>query len=490
MSWGIRRRSRRRAGIAGAFALVIAFYFWTATSSEGPWRPTANTGSYYNHLADAFRAGQLHLLIDPSPQLLALPDPYDPHQNAGFRLHDAVLFKGKYYLYYGPTPALLLYLPFKKLTGLEFTDPLAVALSCSIGLFFAFRLIEFLCRLHMPQTPFWLRLASVPALGFGSVMPFLLRRPLHYEVAISVGYALAFAGLYYFVAGSLGGRLKRGRIAVGSLLLGLAAGARVPLLAAGLVPAVLAGYVILNRKREPLRDHLMTLLAFGAPLTACVFLLGLYNHLRFGSWTEFGVSYTLQGLQSARTYKFYSLARGSAGFFYYVLAPPHLSADFPFIRLDPAFYLPPPSGYILEPVAGILPNVPLLVILLLVPLLYLGSSHPPLTLWLAAAPLLAAGLVLLLQATLAAGTMRYEVDFATFLLVPALLLWFACVNALRYARAWRMITVTIFAGLLLVTIIVHTAFSLVGYYDNLKRGSPRTYEMIHAVFLPLERWLH
>jgi hypothetical protein len=46
------------------------------------------------------------------------------------------------------------------------------------------------------------------------------------------------------------------------------------------------------------------------------------------------------------------------------------------------------------------------------------------------------------------------------------------VNALRYARAWRMLTATTFAGPL-VTIIVHTAFSLVGYYDNLRRGSPR-----------------
>jgi hypothetical protein len=491
MNWGIGRRPLRRASIAGVLALLMAFYFWTAMSSDVPSRPTENaTGSYYGLLANAFRAGQLHLLIDPSPQLLALPDPYDPIQNAAFRLHDAVLFRGKYYLYYGPTPALLLYLPFKALTGLELTDPLVVALSCSVGLFFAFRLVEFLRHRYMPQTPFGLRLATLLALGFGSVMPFLLRRPLHYEVAISAGNALAFAALYYFVAGSLDGRLHRGRIAVGSLLLGLAAGARVPMLAAGLVPAVLAGYVVLNRKREPLLDQLTTLLAFGAPVTACVFLLGLYNHLRFGSWTEFGIGYTLQAWQSARTYKFFSLARLPPGMFYYGLAPPRLGVDFPFIRLDAAFYLPPPPGYYLEPVAGILPGVPLVAILFLAPLLYLGSHPPPLALWLTAGPLLATGLVLLVQAALAAGTMRYEVDFAIFLLVPALLLWFACANALRYASAGRMLTVTIFAGLLCVTVIVQTAFSLVGYYDNLKRGSPRTYEAIHSVFLPLERRLH
>jgi hypothetical protein len=259
------------------------------------------------------------------------------------------------------------------------------------------------------------------------------------------------------------------------------------MLAAGLVPAMLAGYVMMYRKREPLRDHLTTLLAFGAPLFACVLLLGLYNHLRFGSWTEFGVSYTLQGWQSARTYKFYSLARAPAGMFYYVLSPPHLSATFPFIRVDPALYLAPPADFYLEPVAGILPSVPLLLILLLAPLLYFGWYHPPL--WLVAAPLLVAGLVLLVQVALAAGTMRYEVDFVTLLLVPALLLWFAGVNALKNARVWRVLAVTIFACLLSTTIIVQTAYSLVGYYDDLKRGSPKTYETIHSVFLPLERRL-
>ena len=66
---------------------------------------------YYNLLADAFRAGQTSLLVTPSPELLALPNPYDPAQNAALRLHDATLYRGRYYLYFGPTPALVLFLP-------------------------------------------------------------------------------------------------------------------------------------------------------------------------------------------------------------------------------------------------------------------------------------------------------------------------------------------------------------------------------------------
>src|SRR5437868_9122634 len=59
-------------------------------------------------LADAFRPGQASLLVQPKPELLALKNPYDAKANRDLRLHDAVLYHGKYYLYWGPLPALLL----------------------------------------------------------------------------------------------------------------------------------------------------------------------------------------------------------------------------------------------------------------------------------------------------------------------------------------------------------------------------------------------
>jgi hypothetical protein len=478
---------RRRVSIGCSLAILVAFYFWTATTSEWPGRPGKNLGYYNVQLANAFLAGQMHLLIPPSPALLALPDPYDPVQNQPYRLHDAVLFDGKYYLYYGPTPALVLFGPFRALTGLDFTEPLAVALFCSIGLVHAFLLVQFLCLRFLPRTPFAMVLAAIPALGFGNVAPFLLRRPLHYEVAISAGYAFVFAGLYYLTAGALGSRFRRAYVAVGSLLLGLAGGARFPMLGAGLVALALAGNAIARRRDRALSDHVLTCLAFFGPVSVCVGLLGLYNWLRFGSWTEFGISYTLQGGESARTYAFYNVARMPAGLLYYLLVPPRFLAQFPFIVLQPHYYRSPPPGYYLEPVAGILTHVPLVGILVLWPV-WLKRWLPG-GLGLVAGASLAVGLVLLGLFCLAAGTMRYEVDFATFLLVPALLLWCSAVNALGQTGVSRVLVVSSFSLLLAVTVVFNTAFSLVGYYDNLKSGSPQIYEAIHEAFRPLERWL-
>ena len=484
----------QRACVAGALVVMAAFYAWTAGTSEFPVWPRTGLAFYYNHLTNAFRAGQLHLLIQPRRELLALPDPYDPVANLPYRLHDAVLFKGKYYLYYGPVPALLVYLPFREITGLDFTDPLAVALFSAMGLVFAFLLVQFLARRYLPETPFWLVLAAIPALGFGNTLPYVLRRPLHYEVAIAAGYAFVFASIYCFVVGTLGDRLRRGWILMGSLLLGLAAGSRVPMLAAGLVPGVLALSVLWSRRDRPIRDQLITLLAFFGPLTVCVALLLVYNVLRFGSWTEFGVNYTLIGVlpggETVRTYKFYDAARVPFGLFYYVLAPPHYLAQFPFFFPQPWIYLVPPPNYYLEPTAGILPMCPLLVVWFFAPVLLAQSRGKPGSLWLVGAAIAGAGAVLLAQFTFAAVTMRYVVDFATLFLVPALLLWYGSLNTLRErsARA-RTALAAVFIGLLAATVIVQTALSFVGTADNFKKGSPQTYEAIHALFRPVEAWL-
>ena len=61
------------------------------------------------NLATAFEHGSFSLEAKPNPALLALPDPYDPSARAGINYpKDFSLYKGRYYLYFGPVPALIL----------------------------------------------------------------------------------------------------------------------------------------------------------------------------------------------------------------------------------------------------------------------------------------------------------------------------------------------------------------------------------------------
>jgi hypothetical protein len=105
-------RTRRRSLFARpAFAAVVLLaaigliQLWLFSCGR-MWSWPKDT-IYYPVLADAFMHGQVTLRVQPRPELLALPDPYDPAANQSYRWHDAVLFSGKYYLYWGPVPALI-----------------------------------------------------------------------------------------------------------------------------------------------------------------------------------------------------------------------------------------------------------------------------------------------------------------------------------------------------------------------------------------------
>ena len=88
--------TRRNIALLGLLFVVFSFYLWTATSSANPVRPLGQDQSdYYNLLSDALLAGQLDLLVKPSPELLALKNPYDPAANAPYRLHDMSLYNGE-----------------------------------------------------------------------------------------------------------------------------------------------------------------------------------------------------------------------------------------------------------------------------------------------------------------------------------------------------------------------------------------------------------
>jgi hypothetical protein len=101
------KRQRVWFTVLPAILLVLTAYVWLV--SIGTWTKWPQTYSHYDMLAAAFRLGQLYLEKQPSPALLALPNPYDPAMLKDVPyLMDASLYRGRYYLYFGPVPALIL----------------------------------------------------------------------------------------------------------------------------------------------------------------------------------------------------------------------------------------------------------------------------------------------------------------------------------------------------------------------------------------------
>jgi len=124
--------------LAAVCTLVIGVYAYTAHSGflESVNLNAADT--YYNLLVQAFRAGQLSLKKEAPPGLAQLADPYDPTANALYRpasnsMIDMSYYKGKLYLYFGVTPALILFWPFAALTGHYLFHRQAVAIFCALA---------------------------------------------------------------------------------------------------------------------------------------------------------------------------------------------------------------------------------------------------------------------------------------------------------------------------------------------------------------------
>ena len=421
--------TRRRAALAASFLLVALFYAWIASAA-------AYGLPHYASLARGFLAGHLHLDIPPAPALLALPDPRDPERNEGLRLHDASLYNGRYYLYFGPAPALTAYVPWRAVTGRDLPNGWAAVVFAFAGYVGSCALLFALARQADVNLPTPFAIVSVLALGLCQFVPFVLRRPAVYEVAILAGYAFFMWAAFAFT---------RHRYAVAALLFGLAVGSRPHYVLAAFV---FWAALVLARRRD-----LRGVAAFTAPLVLCGLALAWYNFARFGNPLELGINYMLGGarhLQHARFAPKHLLP----GLYYFLVAPPQLLAEFPFVRLAPSGF-PIPYYYFLEPVAGIFATVPATLAAFVTP-------RP-------ARPLLFSSAAMLLFLSFTGWvTVRYSVDFVPALLVAALL---AC-------RRWPEIA----AATLIFGMFVNTGISFTGYDDGFRERHPESYYRIAGWF--------
>jgi 4-amino-4-deoxy-L-arabinose transferase-like glycosyltransferase len=465
---------------------VCVFYFWTATSS-GNIRDL--TSYYYPLMARSFVEGHLYIDITPAPELLALPDPYDPTQNQPWRVHDASLYNGKYYLYYGPTPAVILFAPWLVLTYDDFPENVAVALFCSFGFICASLLLLLLIRDYFPRLPLWLKLVSVLTLGMANSCPYLLRRPDVYETTISCAFfmlQLAFLSLYC--------ALRRPQQALWWLLLssaalGAAVGARPNDV---FVVLIFIGLLVWLWRLRVVAEEARAWLVFAAlaPVSLIGLLLAWYNYARFGSPFEFGTTYQLAG-DYVRKVPPTHVADLPYSLGYYFFWPPHYGSHFPFIHALPYERITRPDKmYALEPITGLFVGAPIGVLALAWPLLlrkFRRAKNQPLILF--AGFIFLASLAVFLPIFLAipCPTMRYLVDFGPGLILLGCLMgcYFhhslkAKSKRLRWLYAVGLFTV------LMAGCVTGFFLSFTGYYDYLKIGSPDTYAALQSFFHPLE----
>jgi hypothetical protein len=245
-------------------------------------------------LAQAFING--HTYIAEIPQLSHANDPYDPKITSYYAknppyVHDASFYNGKIYLYYGPVPALIFFIPLI-LLNFHPTDFIAT-------LFFVFGSFVFQCLIFLRITPIKYKINDVKVLWFHqiSILVLAFSTPAYYILQFPRVYELAMASSLFFLSGSilflieiLFFSIHKIYLFLISLFLILALGSRITIIFPACILLILS-FIKLRVDKKNFYNYLFLFLPFFLGFIALLF----YNYIRFDSFTEFGTTYIMSG---------------------------------------------------------------------------------------------------------------------------------------------------------------------------------------------------
>lgn len=293
-------------------------------------------------LVDAFEAGQVHLLDTPSDELLAMENPYDwsARKAEGVSAKwDHLLYKGKYYSYYGIAPVVLVFLPYHMVTGEYFNSAAAVFIFGALGIIFLSLLYLEFCKKFAQKLPNNILLCTLFVIQMSSGVWYNFMSPLFYEIAQSSGFLCTCAGFYFLLKSNVigDGVIKYRHIVFSTLFLSLAVLCR-PTLAVYCVVAVVFlvwGFIkhrdSFAHQSKPIRDT-ATAQYLLASLVCFVVIGGVqmwYNVARFGNPLDFGIQYSLTINDFTRSQ--YHTDFVMIGFYNFLFAFPQIKPEFPYV---------------------------------------------------------------------------------------------------------------------------------------------------------------
>ena len=110
---------------------------------------------------------------------------------------DAAFYNGKYYIYFGILPALILLIPYYMVTGEYMLSSLAILIFSVLTIISMKELIKSIYKRYFKDVPFNLMVYSLIILLFGSQILVINGRPKFYELAVVSGLFFAITGIVF-----------------------------------------------------------------------------------------------------------------------------------------------------------------------------------------------------------------------------------------------------------------------------------------------------
>lgn len=293
----------------------------------------------YHKMVTALLNGHFYLEDEPCDTLLNMDNPYDYNlrnnllKQSGEKIQwDHAYYNGKYYMYFGITPALLFFLP-ARLLGLFILNKTPVMILCALAVIFSWLLIYELAVRYFKKPSLLVYIMTSVIFSTCTGVFISIKVVDLYHIPIMNSLAFSIAGLYCIIHSMPNENREKFSsffLFIGALFLALVAGCRPQVLLASFFIIPLFWNYIFKERKLFSKESIKQTMCFILPYAVYAVFIMYYNYARFGSIFDFGANYNLTVIDM--TAEKFNFSKIPLGLYTYFLQPPYLKAVFPFIN--------------------------------------------------------------------------------------------------------------------------------------------------------------
>jgi len=337
---------RQRIGFATLICSMLVFNFIISYSLYG-FKDNETIlkryKMYSHHMTDALLKRQLHLDLKVPQALLTAERPYDEVyrkrnglivsgsvetdtlENAIF--WDYAYYKGKYYSYYGVLPAIILFAPYKLITGNYLPNSMGAFLFGSIATILLMLLWKQIAQNYLKKIPYFFFLIGAATLYACPLIPAVLSSFSTIFFLMPQFSALAFVILGIIILLQAKEKLSIKYLIISSLSFALAVACR----QSALFWSIFIPVLLWDKRKE---INVSKVLAIVIPFIIVGLILAWYNYARFDYPFEFGLNYTINRVNFMMINKISIIEKIPSyieSSLFMLFNPPNLDLTFPFI---------------------------------------------------------------------------------------------------------------------------------------------------------------
>lgn len=296
-----------------------------------------NVEGTYSRLANSLIEGKTYYEDENNSEdvLNKMDNPYDTFKREEifskldfYYLWDSAFYEGHYYSYFGVVPAVLFYVPFQLITGLNLSTDFIVYVITVITAILSVLLLHQIVKKYFKKCSVGLFFLLSLILIYCTGTLYFLKFPNTYSVPIVTGIMFTFLGLNLWLSCLKSKKMLKTKIALGSLSMALVAGCRPQLVIASFL-AIPILYLYIKEKKPSRREIIKILVVAIIPYLLVAGMLMYYNYIRFSSPFDFGANYNLT--TNDMTKRGFVLARIPLGIVMYLFNPVNFQNVFPYI---------------------------------------------------------------------------------------------------------------------------------------------------------------